>query len=525
MKLKRKGIIHTKGIKLFPVVCLFLLTACQSVPSLDKSSMTMGFGEAAFGMGIKSNGSHTEIGRSKLTRWKTNEPVQLIITGEPKKTKLHKKVESQLRKLYQIAAIDLISNPMETTQRLSVEISNETILDSDEITAPCYASFDKYEDGYLAEVSIVITRLSLENETSCLLHEGMHSLGFGGHPHRLNSILSYTAEIDNLTQTDEQLIKLLYSDNYKIRTPVDEVLTTVYNQLPQLPEQKEKRYPPQDISLQLTISESPLVLGNSFLADVSKGFYYQGEKNGASTTRAIYGTYGSGGEFADVVHRKLSTNHVFSDREKLSELIHQYDDTFGTATVRQEGYANHKSGYIKYAITESSKYSCAFTIKYINALTSGVGGHEVMYGHYCRNIKKPVTTDDADEFVSSIKMLDRDPVKIRSTSIALEGKKNRKFSAIRLTGKWPIDGSYISGFKLIIKGNAEGVVKVKIGNEICNGILGRSGPLKTGDWNLECKSNESSGGHYTTRTDESISFRGRTKTTHLDIDWVGDQVF
>lgn len=525
MKLKKTNSFQMRVIQFFPILCIFALTACQSIAPLDKSSMTMGFGEAAFGMGIESKGRHAAIYTSNLVRWNTDKPVQLIITGEPEESILYKQIVSQLQKLYQVASIDLQSIPIQTTQKLSVEISNETLLDYNGITAPCYANWDKNEDGYLTEASIVITRNSLLNETGCLLHEGMHSLGFGGHPHRLNSILSYTNDVVNLTNVDEQLIQLLYSDNYKVKAPIGDVLTTVYSKLSRLPEQKEKRYPPRDISLQLSLDESPLVLSPPFLDDASKEFYYQGEENGASTIQAVYGARGAGGEFADVVHRKLSTNHIFLDRTKLSELVYQYDSTFGKASIRNEGYANHESGFIKYAITDSSKYSCAFTIKYINALTKGVGGHQVMYGYYCRNSEDPITAEDANKFVSSIQMLDRNPIKIRSTRIDLEEKKNQKFSAVRLTGKWPLDGSYVSGFKLIVKGDVSGVIKVNIGKDICNGTLERTGTLRSGDWELKCDSNENSRGRYTINADESINFLGQTNATKSKIDWTGYRVF
>jgi hypothetical protein len=48
----------------------------------------------------------------------------------------------------------------------------------------------------------------------CMLHEAMHAMGMVGHPHG-GSILSYYRSSDELTSTDELLLKLWYSDEVK----------------------------------------------------------------------------------------------------------------------------------------------------------------------------------------------------------------------------------------------------------------------------------------------------------------------
>jgi len=65
--------------------------------------------------------------------------------------------------------------------------------------------------GAIQRVKITAEERALQR---CMLHEAMHALGMPGHP-RGGSILSYYRNSDELTATDELLLKLWYSDEVK----------------------------------------------------------------------------------------------------------------------------------------------------------------------------------------------------------------------------------------------------------------------------------------------------------------------
>jgi len=65
--------------------------------------------------------------------------------------------------------------------------------------------------GVIQRVKITAAERALR---PCMLHEAMHAMGMPGHP-RSGSILSYYRGSDELTSTDEFLLKVWYSDEVK----------------------------------------------------------------------------------------------------------------------------------------------------------------------------------------------------------------------------------------------------------------------------------------------------------------------
>jgi len=65
--------------------------------------------------------------------------------------------------------------------------------------------------GVIQRVKITAEERALR---PCMLHEAMHAMGMPGHP-RSGSILSYYRGSDELTSTDEFLLKVWYSDEVK----------------------------------------------------------------------------------------------------------------------------------------------------------------------------------------------------------------------------------------------------------------------------------------------------------------------
>ena len=513
-------------LKSLLILNIVLIVSCQTVPKVDRSTMTMGFAEAAFGLGIGPKGEHAVIRSEKLRRWKIDEPVYLSIKGEPADTELHNNIIQDLQELYHLASIDLKLNTGLRQQLLRLEVSDKGLLNVGDTAATCYTEYTKLSRGYLSTVDIIVSRESvLDGKSSCLIHEGMHSLGFGGHPHRLKSVLSYTKDIPKLSDMDKQLIKLLYSENMTAEMPISDVLTVMYSELSEIPDKFEKRFMPRDISLEVRENESPLILKAPFLTNASKRFFYQYYRSGESTIDVNYGVYGSEGKFANLSHTRLQTNQIFRRQLSPSSYAKGFESYLGPITERSRGYVVHQLGRFNYVIVDTPKNSCVITIIYIDADSNEHGGHQVIGGDYCSNISSPLGDEDARLFINSIESLDRNPVKMREHKIAQNKNKKQNFSALRLTGKWPTNGSFLSGMKLIFQGDASGLIKVNVDKEICEGMLTKIPTGGQGKWTLECEVHEDAEGNYSWNSDGTFSFKGKTLTTNREIAWKGQQIY
>lgn len=488
--------------------------------------MAMGFAEGAYGLGIEAEGRHAVIRGDKLLRWDRSKAVKLVVLGEPAASPLYKRIVLDLQGLYKQASLTLRPGFSSTNQLLRVTVSDDPLLVTKQIKTRCYTSFSKVDDGFLKTVDIVASRGMLsEGDNNCLLHEGMHSLGFSGHPHRLDSLLSYTHDQNVLSDIDLQLIDMLYNYALPNGATLNEALTFAYNQFSGFREQRAKRYIPLDISLEVTREESPLVLKWPFMYTSSRQYYYETSKSGTRTIKANYGFRKSGQKFADVNHTILSTGHIFKKQSNLKEFIKPYASYLGPITERSQGHVDHALGRFKYAIVDSPSFSCVFTIKYINASDLDLGGHEVLYGNFCDDIQNPLYDNDATKFIQAIQVFDRDPVRLREQRMASERKASTDFLAIRLTGKWPLDDSYISGLKLIARGNIAGKMLIEISGETCNGQLFDIGTNGLGEWAITCSLNEDASGRFSWDADGTLSFRGETAVTASEINWTGYQVF
>lgn len=519
-------VFSTLGFKFLILIGILFLTACQSTRSLDRSTMAMGFTEAAFGLGIEFSGKHSALRSKKIRRWEKGVPVKLVIKGEPQGSKLFSFIEESLKDLYKIAPLDLSGEIGLSKQLLRVEVKDESLLVEDDLTAPCYTEYTYERDGYLRTVDIVVTRSSLEGRVSnCLLHEGMHSLGFGGHPHRLQSVLSYTESYEDLTKLDRKLIQLLYNEKFEKEMRLNNALTTAYSMLGSYKEPKGKRYLPQDLSLELTQDESPLLFKLPFMENASKRFFYQTKKDGSTNIEINYGTRSTEKKFASLQHTILSNDKIFGKQYRLSEYAEGFEPYYGKATETLEGLIENEIGNFKYLLVNSSNFSCVFTIKYINAFFLGNGGHQAIYGNYCSDILSPLSGDDAREFITSIQLVNKDPVKVRERKTISWQNKEQKISALRLTGIWPVDNSHISGMKIIEGGETSGQIKIVVNNEACEGMLSNLGTNGLGNWELECNSNESSQGRFSWDKNGSFSFKGQTNETLQDINWTAYQIF
>ena len=97
--------------------------------------------------------------------------------------------------------------------------------------------------------------------------------------------------------------------------------------------------------------------------------------------------------------------------------------------------------------------------------------------------------------------------------------------SISLIGLWPLDGSYISGLKLVAGGQTEGKMLIEINDEICAGSLTNIDSSGLGKWSLDCEQTEDARGHFSWDQDGTLSFRGETSQSGQAIDWSAHPVF
>ncbi len=76
-------------------------------------------------------------------------------------------------------------------------------------TAACYATTRADASGALVLAQLFINQ-GYADLRACLVHEVMHGFGFPGHPHTLDSVMSYTYRRDAFTELDIAAFRALY---------------------------------------------------------------------------------------------------------------------------------------------------------------------------------------------------------------------------------------------------------------------------------------------------------------------------
>jgi hypothetical protein len=76
--------------------------------------------------------------------------------------------------------------------------------------AGCYASTRLGASGEIVHAKLVVNLRVGSGLRRCIIHELMHAFGFPGHPHGLNTVLSYVHQAEALTDIDEMSLRLLY---------------------------------------------------------------------------------------------------------------------------------------------------------------------------------------------------------------------------------------------------------------------------------------------------------------------------
>jgi hypothetical protein len=131
--------IFLTPFRLFLISCSIALSSCATLPKPDRSTIAMGFAEAAFGIG-EENASNHPIEEIGLVRKSNNDqPVFLKISGVEVNSEAYTRILKNIQLQYSIAGL-VLTMEKEGTQNLEIIVSNKTIFLLDGLKAPCYTS-------------------------------------------------------------------------------------------------------------------------------------------------------------------------------------------------------------------------------------------------------------------------------------------------------------------------------------------------------------------------------------------------
>jgi Protein of unknown function (DUF2927) len=140
-----------------------------------------------------------------VVKW--NGPVLVRFSGES--AARHKEfMLRQLRAVFEVSEIPLAEAADDNTANLVVEVVNGlNVLPANE---PCVTNYS-WRNFIIQRAKVTANEHSVWR---CMLHESMHVMGIPGHPMG-NTVLTYFARSDRLTEIDKLLLKTIYSSDVK----------------------------------------------------------------------------------------------------------------------------------------------------------------------------------------------------------------------------------------------------------------------------------------------------------------------
>ncbi len=139
---------------------------------------------------------------------KWTRPIRVRIVG-PMSDQYNDLVLSRLKVMAAIAKVEFtVLKPDDKGENFLVEFMDTTQLFAAGRSAGCVTY-----TGAGAELNNVRLALNLRmgfGRRQCITHGLMHAMGFMGHPHNLDSVLSYIQRRDDLTETDRFTLRVLY---------------------------------------------------------------------------------------------------------------------------------------------------------------------------------------------------------------------------------------------------------------------------------------------------------------------------
>ena len=137
------------------------------------------------------------------------------------------RVLAGIRRLGVLAGLDVeVLGPEAKEANYIVELSSLSGFPSANGLSSCVTYPKWHLDGRMHEVTIKISIARPDNLDRCILHEGVHAIGFIWHSHASSTILSYSHHDTDLTPLDVVLIRGLYDKRITPGMPRLAALTT-----------------------------------------------------------------------------------------------------------------------------------------------------------------------------------------------------------------------------------------------------------------------------------------------------------
>lgn len=149
-------------------------------------------------------------GKSAVWVRKWAQPLRVRMVGPMSET-YRDLVLGRLKAMTAIAGLDFsVQQTGDRTTNFLIEFIDTSSLVANGRAAGC-VTHTYSGPGNLYAYAHVMINLRMGNELAhCITHELMHALGFPGHPHGIDSVLSYVHHRDDLTETDRMSLRVLY---------------------------------------------------------------------------------------------------------------------------------------------------------------------------------------------------------------------------------------------------------------------------------------------------------------------------
>lgn len=152
-------------------------------------------------------------GRYAVWARKWMEPIKVRIVG-PMSGSYTELVLDRLRAMAQLAGLEVtVLKPDDKGENFLVEFLDTTQLSAAGRSAGCVATTQYGGPFNRARLQLNL-RMGFELR-GCITHELMHAMGFSGHPHAIDSVLSYVHKRDNITAIDRMALRVLYDPRMK----------------------------------------------------------------------------------------------------------------------------------------------------------------------------------------------------------------------------------------------------------------------------------------------------------------------
>jgi len=154
-------------------------------------------------------------GRWPLPVEKWTQPIRIRMTG-PMSGTYSDIALRQLREMAALAGVSVtILEPAAADANFLIEFVDASQLFANGRAAACVSSLTPGAGGAIDRVRLQINLYYSADLRQCIAHELMHAMGFPGHPHAIDSVLSYTHNREGLTGLDRMSLRILYDARIK----------------------------------------------------------------------------------------------------------------------------------------------------------------------------------------------------------------------------------------------------------------------------------------------------------------------